>query len=277
MNSRFMISVAAAALIAGAGFAHAQGTGMGREGSPAGSTAQQGAPSTGNSTAPTNRGATESTSPSSGMKATQSEDKSPGAAKNQRAEDKDMQGQKSKSMSSETEGAKGSKEMKAEGREGHKDMKAEGREGSKDMKAEGREGSKDMKAEGREGSKDMKAEGREGSKDMKAQSREGQSQTGQTGQSQTTVGQAGAGAKLSTEQRTQISTVIRDQRVQPLNNVNFSISVGTRVPRDVRFHPLPREVVTIYPEWRGYEFVLVKEQIVVVDPRTFEIVAILEA
>jgi hypothetical protein len=264
MNSRFMISVAAAALIAGAGFAHAQGTGMGREGSPAGSTAQQSAPSSGNSTAPTNRGANESASP--GMKATQSEDKSPGAAKNQRAEDKDMQGQKSKSMSSETEGAKGNKEMKAEGREGHKDMKAEGREGHKDMKAEGREGSKDMKAEGREGSKDMKA-----------QSREGQSQTGQTGQSQTTVGQAGAGAKLSTEQRTKITTVIRDQRVQPLNNVNFSISVGTRVPRDVRFHALPREVVTIYPEWRGYEFVLVQSQIVVVDPRTFEIVAILDA
>jgi hypothetical protein len=49
------------------------------------------------------------------------------------------------------------------------------------------------------------------------------------------------------------------------------------VPRDVRFYPLPREVVTIYPEWRGYEFVLVNGQIIVIDPRTFEIVAILEA
>jgi hypothetical protein len=274
MNSRFMISVATAALIAGAGFAHAQGTGMGREGSPAGSSAQQSAPSSGNSAAPANRGATESTSPSSDMKATQSEDKSPGAAKNQRTEDKDMQGQKSKSMSSETEGAKGNKEMKAEGREGSKDMKAQGREGSKDMKAQSREGQSQTgqtgQAQSREGQSQTGQTGQ-------SQSREGQSQTGQTGQSQTTVGQAGAGAKLSTEQRTQISTVIREQRVQPLNNVNFSISVGTRVPRDVRFHPLPRQVVTIYPEWRGYEFVLVKEQIVVVDPRTFEIVAILEA
>jgi hypothetical protein len=103
-----------------------------------------------------------------------------------------------------------------------------------------------------------------------------QSQTGTSVQSQTT-GQAGAAAKLSTEQRTQITTVIRNQRVQPLTNVNFSIVVGTRVPRDVRFHQLPREVVTIYPEWRGYEFVLVRDQILVIDPRTFEIVAILEA
>jgi hypothetical protein len=124
MINRLMISAAAVALIAGTGFANAQGTGMGREGSSVGSTAQQSAPSTdrGNSAAPANRDATESTGPSSGKKA-QSE-KSPTAGKNQRA-DENLQGQpgqKSKSMSSDNERAKdnlkgGSKEMKAEGRE----------------------------------------------------------------------------------------------------------------------------------------------------------------
>jgi hypothetical protein len=262
-----MMSVAVAALIAGTGFANAQGTGTNREAPSAGSTVQQNAPSSGNSAAPSNRGGAESTSPSSGMKATQSDEKSPGAAKNQRAEEKDMQGQKSKSMSSESENDRA---------KGGKDMKAEGREGSKDMKAEGREGSKDMKAQGREGQNtNMNAE-QKGAADSRSQTTT-QSQPGQTGRSETTVGQAGAAAKLSTEQRTQITTVIRDQHVQPLNNVNFSISVGGRVPREVRFHPLPREVVTVYPEWRGYEFVLVNNQIVVVDPRTYEIVAILDA
>jgi hypothetical protein len=190
------------------------------------------------------------------MKNERAEDK--GAAKNQRAEDKDMQ--KSKGMSSENERGKAGKDMKAEGREGSKNMKAEGREGQKG---------------------NMNAQGRESQ--TTTQNREGQSgksttQTGQTStQSQTTTGQAGGGAKLSTEQRTKITSVIREQHVQELNNVNFSVSVGTRVPRDVRFHPLPQEVVSIYPEWRGYEFVLVRHQIVVIDPRTFEIVAILEA
>jgi hypothetical protein len=123
-------------------------------------------------------------------------------------------------------------------------------------------GNKDMKAEGREDRNgNMNAESK-GAADSKAQ---------------TTTGQAGAGAKLSTEQRTRITTVIRDQHVAPVNDVNFSISVGTRVPREVSFHPLPVEVVTFYPEWRGYEFFLVRDQIVVVDPRTLEIVAVLEA
>jgi hypothetical protein len=116
--------------------------------------------------------------------------------------------------------------------------------------------------------KDMKAEGREDRGNMKADGREGRNQT---------VGQAGAGARLTTEQRTRITSVIREQHVAPVNNVNFAISIGTRVPREVGFHPLPAEIVTIYPEWRGYEFFLVRDQIVVVDPRTLEIVAVLEA
>jgi Protein of unknown function (DUF1236) len=118
-------------------------------------------------------------------------------------------------------------------------------------------------------------------KDQKAQGQQDRTQTqtqgGAAGQSTTTTGQAGAGAKLSTEQRTQITSVIREQRVSPVTNVNFSISVGTRVPRDVTFHTLPERVVTIYPEWRRYKFILVKEQIVIVDPNTYEIVAILES
>ena len=70
--------------------------------------------------------------------------------------------------------------------------------------------------------------------------------------------------------------MIRDQHVAPVTNVNFSISVGTRVPRDVSVHVLPERVVAIYPEWRGFKFIIVREQILIIDPNTFEIVAILE-
>src|SRR5207249_9579307 len=91
-------------------------------------------------------------------------------------------------------------------------------------------------------------------KDQKAQGKEDRMQTqtqgGAAGQSTTTTGQAGAAAKLSTEQRTQITSVIHEQRVAPVTNVNFSVSVGTRVPRDVSFHALPARVVTMYPVWR---------------------------
>ena len=93
-----------------------------------------------------------------------------------------------------------------------------------------------------------------------------------------TTGQAPAGARqLNTEQRTSIRTVIKEQNVKPVTNVNFAISVGTKVPRTVAFHPVPRQLVTIYPDWQGYEYFLVDDQIIVVNPRTMQIVAVLEA
>jgi hypothetical protein len=70
--------------------------------------------------------------------------------------------------------------------------------------------------------------------------------------------------------------VIRNQHVESVKNVNFSISVGTRVPREgVHFYPVPTEVVTIYPEWRGYEFIEVNGQIIIIEPSSYEIVAVL--
>jgi Protein of unknown function (DUF1236) len=230
MSNRFLMSVAVAALIAGTGFANAQGTGTSRE-APTGATTQSAPPSdraAPSTAAPMNRNdASPSAAPADAPKSAQSDEKmQPQGGKNQRAQD-NAPGQKSKSMSSETN---------------------EKGQAGKDMKAEGRNGN-------------MNADSK-GAADSKAT---------------TTTGQAAAGGKLSTEQRTKITTVIKSQNVRPATNVNFSISVGTRVPRDVGFHPLPVEIVTIYPEWRGYEFFLVNNQIIVVNPRTLEIVDVIDA
>jgi len=89
-------------------------------------------------------------------------------------------------------------------------------------------------------------------------------------------GAAAGSTKLSTEQRTKITTIIRQQKVEPAH-LNVSVRVGTRVPESVRFYPLPAEVFVVYPEWRGYDYILVGDQILVINPRTHEIVAILEA
>jgi hypothetical protein len=202
MSNRFMISVAAAALIAGTGFANAQGTGTTREAPASGATTQQSAPPS--AATPMNRNdASQSGAPAEAPKAAQS-----------------------------------------------KDMAPKGEKSAQD----------NMKGEKGPAGKDMKADSK-GAADAKS----------------TTTGQAGAGAKLSTEQRTKITTVIKSQNVRPATNVNFSISVGARVPRTVGFHPLPVEIVTIYPEWRGYEFFLVGNQIIVVNPRTLEIVDVIDA
>jgi hypothetical protein len=92
----------------------------------------------------------------------------------------------------------------------------------------------------------------------------------------TTTGQGAGSAKLSTEQRTKITSVIKQHKVEP-TKLSVSVSVGARVPASVHLYPLPVEVVEVYPAWRGFEYILVGDQIVVINPRTHEIVAVLEA
>jgi Protein of unknown function (DUF1236) len=35
-------------------------------------------------------------------------------------------------------------------------------------------------------------------------------------------------------------------------------------------------VINVYPRWRGYDYILVSDQIIIIDPHSHEIVAILE-
>jgi hypothetical protein len=94
-----------------------------------------------------------------------------------------------------------------------------------------------------------------------------------------TTGRSGrASVQLSEDQRTKIKGIIvRDRNVARVNSANFSVSVGAKVPRDVHVTVLPSEVVMIVPEYRGYDYVLIGDQLLIIDPDTMEIVAILPA
>jgi hypothetical protein len=108
--------------------------------------------------------------------------------------------------------------------------------------------------------------------------------TNRTEENRATTGQGAAGSRssvtvnLTPEKRTRIHEVIVNERNAPrVSSPNFDISVGAQVPRTVRFAALPRTIVEIEPEWRGFEYFMIGNQIVIVDPKTMEIVAILDA
>ncbi|RUW22559.1 DUF1236 domain-containing protein [Mesorhizobium sp. M4B.F.Ca.ET.215.01.1.1] len=82
---------------------------------------------------------------------------------------------------------------------------------------------------------------------------------------------------VTVEQKTEITNVIRETKITPVDRVDFDISVGTEVPRHkVRLHRLPPRIVKIVPAYETYEyFVLADGRIVIVDPDTLKIVIIL--
>jgi hypothetical protein len=87
---------------------------------------------------------------------------------------------------------------------------------------------------------------------------------------------AGAKVQLSQEQRTRIHSTIIKSRPNRVTNVNFNISVGTKVPRTVRLVALPPTIIEIVPEYRGYLYFVYEDEIVIVEPSTMEIVAVIE-
>jgi Protein of unknown function (DUF1236) len=88
---------------------------------------------------------------------------------------------------------------------------------------------------------------------------------------------AGLSANVTPETRTQIHDVFIKERGAPrVEHVDFALSVGTAVPRSVHIVQVPREIVEIEPRWRGYDYFMVGDQVVIVDPRSMEIVAVLD-
>jgi hypothetical protein len=106
----------------------------------------------------------------------------------------------------------------------------------------------------------------------------GAKQGAQTGDSKGAAqgkGMASSNVSLTTEQKTTIrSTVINTG--PKVSNVNFDLKVGVVVPRTVRIAPVPATIVEIQPAWRGYMYFVYEDEIIIVEPRTLKIVAVLE-
>jgi hypothetical protein len=81
--------------------------------------------------------------------------------------------------------------------------------------------------------------------------------------------------KLTDQQRSRVAASISAQKVEPVTNVNFSIAIGTRVPRSVHLHTVSADIVSSVPQYRGYSYFVTNNQIVIVEPRTYEIVSVM--
>jgi hypothetical protein len=159
-----------------------------------------------------------------------------------------------KGAATATPGAASKEERAPQHAQGKPDAKATG-----EMKADGK-----TKAPGSTTtSKDLK--------DPTAETKPSTSDSKTTGNAATS-----AAAAPPAEKRTQITSAIKQEKVEEVTNVNFNVSVGTTVPAGVRYHPLPSRIVEIYPEWRGYDFILVRGKYLILRPHTHEIVYIIE-
>jgi len=86
-----------------------------------------------------------------------------------------------------------------------------------------------------------------------------------------------ANVSLNEQQRAQIrETVINSRSAPRVSNVDFSMNVGTVVPRGhIHLVRVPETLIRIEPRWRHYLYFVFNNEIVIVEPRTMRIVQVL--
>jgi hypothetical protein len=134
------------------------------------------------------------------------------------------------------------------------------------------------------GSQEQSQQSQESGKDGAKRPGQAQQPSGDMKKQQTTESKPGATDKptqLSSEQRTKISSTIKSKDVNlkrvERTNINFNINVGTVVPRTIGLVPLPASIVAVVPAYRGYLYIVVGDELLIVHPSTYEIVAVIPA
>jgi hypothetical protein len=81
---------------------------------------------------------------------------------------------------------------------------------------------------------------------------------------------------LSLEQQSRLGDLITKDAGMPLAAGKFQMAVGNTVPTDVLLRPVPGAATDAAPQVQGKSYAVVEEQIVIVDPSSRKITAVLQ-
>jgi hypothetical protein len=158
-------------------------------------------------------------------------------------------------------------------RNGARDRDAQ-REGGRD-----RDGARDAQ---REGGRDSQKTGQDTQRGKDTQRTGQDTQRGDTKQksTQSKSGTTSGSVNFTSEQKTKIRTTVLQSSSAPRvsrSELNVDIRVGVAVPRSrVKLVAVPSTIVEIHPAWRGYLYFIVDEEIIIVHPREYTIVAVID-
>jgi hypothetical protein len=80
---------------------------------------------------------------------------------------------------------------------------------------------------------------------------------------------------ISRRQRARVHDILVRRRVEP-ESIDFPVRIGARVPSYITSYRLPDEVYDYLPGYERYRYFVTGDDVVIVDPATLEVVAVLE-
>ena len=88
------------------------------------------------------------------------------------------------------------------------------------------------------------------------------------------IEQSATPLKLTDNKREQIRSYFAGKNVDRLQSAGFSLAIGAAVPQQVGLQKLPPEVSSVISGYQGDDYVLIGDQLVIVDPSARRVVAI---
>jgi hypothetical protein len=89
------------------------------------------------------------------------------------------------------------------------------------------------------------------------------------------ISNTGKGTEIPKPTRQQIHKVLAEENAQQAPKLDIPVQLGAKVSRDIKAYQLPTEVMEMAPQLRGFDYVLVRQEVVFLNPGTREVVAIL--
>src|SRR5262249_32722194 len=94
--------------------------------------------------------------------------------------------------------------------------------------------------------------------------------------SATKPGVADSAPALSTAQRSAIYSAIAEVKSKVRPPLAFDLAIGVKVPPSIALYPLPDRTLSEIPAIRSYQYTIVQDQVVLVDPTTLQVVDIIK-
>lgn len=91
----------------------------------------------------------------------------------------------------------------------------------------------------------------------------------------TTTESAGDTVEIAPAQRTVIKKYVTEHRTKPVT-LKERVKVGSTVPADVTFEPLPSTVISENPRLKGYSYFSTGEDTYIVEPRSRRVISTID-
>ncbi|PNG26655.1 hypothetical protein CR492_06580 [Methylocella silvestris] len=87
-----------------------------------------------------------------------------------------------------------------------------------------------------------------------------------------------ATSEIDAGQRTRVHTELARAHIREAPNLNVNLRIGATAPRTITeyWEPVPPTIINIVPAWSSYRVIRVGNEILIIEPDTFAVVAVIE-